>query len=438
MDKDMMVRNAGKCDAISGDISMGSDPIDFDWTGNHCGRLRRWVTGAIVTLLITLFTTLTPAHAAVESVAPSSYRMVLNQCRDATFCTNEIFTYDSAVTWCASYFANYPRGPNDNAVTRLLYDGINFNYAPPAYGYGCAEYNQEGYPYGTAALFTLHATCPNPLSGSFYVFNPQNRKCERTVLDPVQCPANSSGTAPACVCNAGFEFDAAKTSCIPKKCLVDKLPEFPPPNDACSAALENRNSTQAQKNAACGTLTPAMQTGQTCLENKLAAMTPAAIPFVRTGDIRSVAYQAHFRDIWDKMEEVVDLMNMNPAMQTLCADRRREIAAEKGCDNAGPCVAKKETATTPAIPACYPESATRRSHCLTAIPAPPDPNAAAHTQGKAIDVSRERTINPLLTALAGRKPPITIPQFLDVKPNCNLKWGGEFKTNNDPVHFYVP
>ena len=138
------------------------------------------------------------------------------------------------------------------------------------------------------------------------------------------CP-NSTWTGDGgyqCSCNAGYKVDAAGTSCVPVAppvtCPVTALSSFPPANDACSQALENRNSTQAQKNAACGTLTTAMQTGQTCLAGKLAAMSPV-IPFVRTADIRSVAYQAHLREIWDKMQDVVATMNKEPAMRTACA-----------------------------------------------------------------------------------------------------------------------
>ena len=220
--------------------------------------------------------------------------------------------------------------------------------------------------------------------------------------------------------------------CVPvRECPVTALPEFPPANDACAQALENLSSTQAQKYAACGSLSPAMETGKACLESKLAAMTPAAIPFTMTANIRNIAYQAHFRDVWDKMEKVVDWMEKNPIMQSVCTDRRAEIAAEKGCDNAGRCTS------------CFTPSATRRSHCFTGRPAEPNPNTAQHTLGNAIDVDETSTIDPLKAALAGRNPPQTIAQFLAAPATgyptgCNLRWGGEFLNNYDPVHFYVP
>ncbi len=220
---------------------------------------------------------------------------------------------------------------------------------------------------------------------------------------------------------------------------VDTCPEVKaltplPTNDACAQVLENINSTQAQKDAACGALTNNLQTGMACFRDKLSRtndlVTGTSIPLVVTSDIRSVAYQAHFREIWDKMERLVRLED-DPDKRTACAARRAEIAAEKGCDKAGPCKSEPNEV-------CYPdESSTQRSHCLTGRPAEPNPNDAQHTSGNAFDVSGIRTINPLQAALGARNPPQTILQFLDDPTNCNLNWGGSFTDNYDPIHFYA-
>ena len=141
------------------------------------------------------------------------------------------------------------------------------------------------------------------------------------------CPDHSTGSA-VCTCDNGYKPDPTNTSCI-SECPVEQLtnPPFP---DACSQALENTSTTQAQKDALCGTLTAAMQTGQACFRDKLANL-GTSIPFTVTAGIRNVAYQGHLREIWDKMEALVTLMKKDPAMQTVCATRRAEIAAEKGC-----------------------------------------------------------------------------------------------------------
>lgn len=247
----------------------------------------------------------------------------------------------------------------------------------------------------------LAAKCPVPTENPAvpYTINPTTNRCER--------PEQST-------------------------CPVTALTALPF-NDACSQALENLNSTQAQKDAACGTLSQAMQNGNACLSERLSRTnnpaTATPIPMRITGGIRSLAYQAHLREIWDRMEDLVELED-DPVKHAACATRRAEIAAEKGCDNAGPCTS------------CYAESATQRSHCLNGRPARPNPNDAQHTRGNAIDVSRTRTIIPLQAALAARRPPETVQQFLDASsssyPNgCNLNWGGTFTNNYDPVHLYA-
>ncbi len=256
----------------------------------------------------------------------------------------------------------------------------------------------------------------------------------RICLTPTTCPDNSTGTPPLCTCDNNYEPDSTKTSCVPVlKCPVEALKTFPE-DDACALALENLQSTQAQKDAACGTLSQAMKDGKACFADKLSAInipgTTMPIPLKVTAEMRNLAYQAHFREIWDKMEVLAQLMKKNSSMKTACEARLAEIAAEKGCNNAGPCKS------------CYSESAIQRSHCLIAMPALPNPNDAKHTQGKAMDLSLTRTIKPLNKVLKSRNPPQNISQFLDAPstpyPNgCGLIWGGTFKTNKDPVHFFV-
>ena len=263
---------------------------------------------------------------------------------------------------------------------------------------------------------TVTCTCTDP-----YVPDSTRTSC----VVPPACPAHASGTP--CACEAGYQLDAAGTSCI------DACPGVPaltplPKDDACANVLENINSTQAQKDAACGALTDNLKAGMACFSDKLSRTNDIVsgnpIPLKITSDIRDIAYQAHFREIWDKMEKLVPLMKNDPAMQTACAVRRAEIAAEKGCDNAGPCVGVCNQAG--------------RNHCIRGKPAKPSPNDAQHTQGNAFDVSYYYTIEPLQAALGGLRPPQTIPQFLDDPTNCNLKWGGTIKTNIDLVHFYAP
>jgi hypothetical protein len=193
--------------------------------------------------------------------------------------------------------------------------------------------------------------------------------------------------------------------------------------------LERYNSTQAEKDAACGTLTPTMQTAVACFQNKLTGVnnptTGQPIPLIITAGIRNVEYQRHLREIWDKMERIVRETRNNPTLQASCATRRAELAAEKGCDHAGGC--------RPRPPYNECQIAGGRNHCIVSQPAPPNPNDATHTQGNAIDVDETQTVNPLETALSLRTPPQTIQGWLDAPNNCNLNWLGDA----DRVHFQL-
>ena len=107
---------------------------------------------------------------------------------------------------------------------------------------------------------------------------------------PATCPENSTGTPPTCTCDTSFVPDPTATSCVPNTCPVPAL-TAPPFNDVCAETLENINSTQAQKGAACGALTPALLDGKACFEIKLSNISPS-IPLKITSDIRDIAYHA--------------------------------------------------------------------------------------------------------------------------------------------------
>lgn len=227
----------------------------------------------------------------------------------------------------------------------------------------------------------------------------------------------------------------------PPECPVTALPSLPA-NDVCAQTLENSASTEAQKEAACGTLTPAMQTAVDCFADKLSRTnnltTGSPIPLVRTSNRRNAAYQTHFNEIWEKMVVLENLMREDPTMRTICAARRAEVAGEKGCDTADACPGRvcNNGVCTGGSPA---PTATSRNHCLVSFPPPPGPNGDTHTNGTAIDADREQTVDPLQAALAVRRPPQTIQQFLDAAaPSaCGLRWLGP-PPNSDPVHFQVP
>jgi hypothetical protein len=372
------------------------------WMQKH--RMTRWLGRFVATLLLVLFATANPAQAAVESVAPVA--------------DGGIWLFWDPNNW----------SPPTSSPDVACNSGYNAQWTPGnGYVYVGSVPNQYGYAnLGYRDCIFTDRTGQIREVGSIRR-QPFPPACPVPTVNPT-VPYSYKVTSGMCEreapCIAPNAVNPATGKCEPPNTCPVKALTAPPFNDACAGVLENINSTQAQKDAACGKLSQALKDGKACLEGKLAGMSPA-IPLKVTSDIRSVAYQAHLREIWDKMELLVPLMEEDPTMQTACAARRAEIAAEKGCDNADVCTS------------CYAESATQRSHCLKGMPANPNPNDAQHTQGNAFDVSKNATINPLQAALGGHRPPETIPQFLDAPTNCNLIWGGAFKTNKDPVHFYA-
>lgn len=141
---------------------------------------------------------------------------------------------------------------------------------------------------------------------------------------------------------------------------------------------------------------------------------------VITGGTRTLAYQAHLKEVWDKSVELNKEINLkNKACQPL----RDKVEAEKGCNG---------------------------GHCITYPPA----TNSNHPKGTAFDVSKTN-IKGLLDKL---RPPLPLPPKLplteaqqhqaDIKlmadwlaspAACNLVWGGSF-TNPGPdiVHFQLP
>lgn len=155
-------------------------------------------------------------------------------------------------------------------------------------------------------------------------------------------------------------------------------------------------------------LLPDAQAGVNCVKAK----EPSAV--ISSGT-RTVAYQAHLKEIWDKSKQLNKAINLK---NTACQPLRDKVEAEKGCNG---------------------------GHCIVHPPA----TDSKHTMGKAFDVSRD-TIYGLLQRLRPPPPPLNSPQTLsqqhqaDIKliadwlvspAACNLTWGGNF---DDPVHFQIP
>lgn len=243
------------------------------------------------------------------------------------------------------------------------------------------------------------------------------------------CPVNSTGTV-TCTCTDPYVPDSTGTSCVPAStCLVPELTPLPA-GDECAKSLDKGRGKDVDSK--CPPLNPALPGQIQCFADKIAATNVTARPTIPyagpTATIRNTAYQAHLQDVWDKMIELNQPVNLN---NEACQPLRDKVIAEKGCSSSGNCDESQCTAG---------------SHCLAHQPA----TYSNHSTGTAFDVSKG-TIKGLLSELTPRPPaPMTPQQTIQAqrtwiadwlaKPTaCNLYWGGNF-TNPGPdyVHFQLP
>lgn len=258
--------------------------------------------------------------------------------------------------------------------------------------------------------------------------------CERTI-NTTPCPAGQkphpdgpNPTTGAAICmldcstQPNTHANMQGTACVPNdSCPVPYVTPLPTKaSDQCTDSLEHHTTT------GCPTLTAAMEKEKQCLSDKLSAK---GITMNVTATVRTMAYQRHFREVWDGME---DIDKVDPSLTTACAARRAELAKEKGCDKAGGCVDKNKKSLCPL-----------GGHCFNAMPAVPE-KTAKHPMGQAIDI-KGGNVTALLTALSV-PPAQTMAQFLATPcatttctlPAPKLQWGGTFPGNPDRVHFYLP
>lgn len=168
-----------------------------------------------------IFSIVSDAYAALDSLSPTT-----------------------AAAWRNSYSGtNYPtqRAAADAACAT---GGMLFNYYLPwgTDGNGVVTTWQvycagTGHQYGGVWQASA-AVCPTPTAQPTipYAWNPSNGMCERSIVAP--CPAHSHGTPPSCVCDAGYKFGAAGTSCVPEEQYTISL-QIPPPAEVVTGATKS-------------------------------------------------------------------------------------------------------------------------------------------------------------------------------------------------------
>lgn len=218
---------------------------------------------------------------------------------------------------------------------------------------------------------------------------------------------------PMCSCPAGWMFPPGGPVpggpvCVPNTCPVEPLTPIDQLQPNGPDVLPLTQLLERTRGADLA-LTPETETARQCLIGKASG---AGVTVRTTSGTRTIAYQKHFIEIWNKMMEHNNYED-DPVVWEACRSRREEIIAEKGCSSSQGCIG-----------ACTPGS-----HCIRAEPA----TDSRHPDGRAFDVSMD-TINGLRTNLAARQPPQSISELLTSTPACSLTWGGGFN-NPDDVHF---
>jgi hypothetical protein len=247
---------------------------------------------------------------------------------------------------------------------------------------------------------------------------------------PGTCPANSTGTPPTCTCDAGYQPDSTKTSCVPvATCPVLPL-THPPFSDACSTSLEQGKGVDV--NNKCDPLTDDMKHAASCIADKINSLSsPAVNPKYTTpsATVRTAAYQDHLLEIWTKSQQLDTIMNSvvyTPETKQACAATYAAVNKEKA------------------------------EHGITHQPSSSG-EAAPHVERRAIDVPeaiaktliKQVTVyTTTYTKVNGKNVPTkTITSNVEDyihsatvnPPGCDSKisWGGLFK-RYDPVHFQLP
>ena len=136
-----------------------------------------------------------------------------------------------------------------------------------------------------------------------------------------------------------------------------------------------------------------------------------------TATVRTLAYQAHLRAVWDKFFDLRRTIAKKPANRQLCSALIAKVEGEMGFG-----IDQDPTDTDSKC------TASGRNHCLRQQPADPNKDPK-HTDKLAFDISRD-AVNSYETKY------ITIAKrnMSTAANSCNLTWGGTFKPK-DPVYF---
>ena len=162
------------------------------------------------------------------------------------------------------------------------------------------------------------------------------------------------------------------------------------------------------------------QAAEKCLAGKIATKLgpPSTSGYKVTSTVRTLAYQAHLREVWDKFVELQDEIRDNPSSQQSCQQLITTVEGEMGFRlNQNPANEDEDCA------------APGRRHCLRHQPAGGE--NPRHTRNIAFDIP-SLTVKAFERRLLQQQPPRTVQNEANA---CNLDWGGALF--GDRVHFQM-
>ena len=204
-------------------------------------------------------------------------------------------------------------------------------------------------------------------------------------------------------------------------CSVSELTEIPKLSALAGETPEQAHLTRQLEDKMDGysLLTPATQAAEQCLARRISAVVgePATSGYEVTSTIRTLAYQKHLRNVWDKFWELKRKVKSDPSIQQRCQTLITKVEGEMGFQLTQDPTDEDERCN----------AALGRHHCVRYEPADADPK---HTKNIAFDIPL-KTVTTFERRLM-RPPPSTVQREANT---CGLTWGGTFRPKPDPIHF---
>lgn len=351
-------------------------------TGGHWVIFSSKVVKLIAPVLLILFATAFPAQAADTSV--ESVPLEKFWCAGGT----NICTYLTDMAAAQAEAAYYNRIQNYAAYgyTNQVIVGCN--------GKGYCRWSGINLPLGATQLMLVdnRLSCPVPKVNPEvpYVINYENNMCER----PDVCPIDDLSTDPK----------------DPKglKAFSKQFNETPEQAELTQNLEEGMNGYSL--------LSPETRNAEQCLAGRIASeLLQENSRYKVTATVRTLAYQAHLRKVWDKFFELQNKIKKKPAIKQMCPALIAKVEGEMGF--------RIDQDPTDSNLEC---TAAGRNHCIVQQPAAADPK---HVKNLAFDISR-CTVRNFQNILL---PPRTMATEANA---CKLTWGGTFRPKPDPVHFF--